>query len=468
MKHSGKLLWLAGFAPERLHVTVLGLMTFWLCSSLPAQARFEGFNTAYAAECLPGFDVRDPSRQSIVEATPMHFASTSFAVDADRVRLSGRAWRIPCVARSTPGVVMQLSYRSEITGKALPLPFIEFFQRGDQIGRVGFERNAAGGGSIIREGIDWAPPFFFSGILMFNGDDTRLLTPRPGRSYDETAALTIQVSANGGQITLQLPAVGAFDVNKPQLPASTPGLWYQPAESGWGIWLDQNPQGVTFATWLTFDAEGRTTWFVMPNGLPVGRNLIEGDVYQPSGPAYSAATFDPQRVRVGAPVGRFRVGAAEDGALMFEARMTGLASDFRKFVVPMSVTDSNGVACDDSSGGWWQPARAGWGFGLQGSAFKRDCGLAFAWATYDEGERPIWFFAGMAPAGPNEMRGMGYQPTGSPYSVPFDPGRFALGSPVAHFAIDNQAARPDDERFRFSYSIGSFGSAIPDVVRFRY
>ena len=73
-------------------------------------------------------------------------------------------------------------------------------------------------------------------------------------------------------------------------------LWWNPAESGWGISITQ--QGNTiFALWFVYGTDSAPTWYVMSNGVG-SHNVFAGDLYKTAGPAFSAAAFDPNKVSV--------------------------------------------------------------------------------------------------------------------------------------------------------------------------
>ncbi len=76
------------------------------------------------------------------------------------------------------------------------------------------------------------------------------------------------------------------------------GAWYVPSESGWGLLLQQygglTPQTVLFATWFTFDQQGRRAWYrLLPSWT--GSNIASGRVERPSGPVW-ATSFNPNQV----------------------------------------------------------------------------------------------------------------------------------------------------------------------------
>ena len=69
-------------------------------------------------------------------------------------------------------------------------------------------------------------------------------------------------------------------------------LWWNPAESGWGINLAQQGD-VIFATLFTYDATGRGVWFVMSAGTRNADGSYSGALYRTTGPAFDAVPFTP-------------------------------------------------------------------------------------------------------------------------------------------------------------------------------
>ena len=62
--------------------------------------------------------------------------------------------------------------------------------------------------------------------------------------------------------------------------------WGGEAESGWGV--NVTHQGdIVFATWFTYDADGRGMWLVMPNGARTGPGAYAGALYRTTGPPFS-------------------------------------------------------------------------------------------------------------------------------------------------------------------------------------
>ena len=73
-------------------------------------------------------------------------------------------------------------------------------------------------------------------------------------------------------------------------------IWWNAAESGWGLTLAQHGNNV-FGVWFTYDANGQPLFVVMPGVTFSGADSFSGPLYTTRGPYYGGA-FDPTRVTV--------------------------------------------------------------------------------------------------------------------------------------------------------------------------
>lgn len=64
-------------------------------------------------------------------------------------------------------------------------------------------------------------------------------------------------------------------------PVDYSDLWWNAAESGWGVTLNQDA-GMIFATWYIYDASGSPVWYVV-SSCPLTGSGCSGEVYQVSG-----------------------------------------------------------------------------------------------------------------------------------------------------------------------------------------
>jgi hypothetical protein len=67
-------------------------------------------------------------------------------------------------------------------------------------------------------------------------------------------------------------------------------LWWNPAESGWGINLTHQDD-ILFATLFTYDSSGQGVWLVMSAGRKQADGSYFGDLFRTSGPAFNTAPF---------------------------------------------------------------------------------------------------------------------------------------------------------------------------------
>ena len=124
--------------------------------------------------------------------------------------------------------------------------------------------------------------------------------------------------AGGGDDNVVVPLNIPADVNYN-------GLWWAaPAgsESGWGVNFTQ--QGATiFATWFTYDVDGSPLW-LSATLTPTAASAFSGTLYRTTGPAFSAAPFDPNRVSLTA-VGTLALTFANGNAATFAYSVNGVS-----------------------------------------------------------------------------------------------------------------------------------------------
>lgn len=85
---------------------------------------------------------------------------------------------------------------------------------------------------------------------------------------------------------------------QPAVPANDyTDLWWNPAESGWGLNLIQHASHVIFGVMYTYDENGKAAWYVIPGGTWSTSTVYAGAIYRVTGPPM-ANTFDSTRVRV--------------------------------------------------------------------------------------------------------------------------------------------------------------------------
>jgi len=73
-------------------------------------------------------------------------------------------------------------------------------------------------------------------------------------------------------------------------------MWWNAAESGWGLNLTHHASGQVFGVWYTYTAPGRPYWLILSGGQWVSGNVFTGKLYTVSGPHYAQPAFDPAKV----------------------------------------------------------------------------------------------------------------------------------------------------------------------------
>jgi hypothetical protein len=167
-------------------------------------------------------------------------------------------------------------------------------------------------------------------------------------------------------------------------------LWWNPAESGWGINL--NHQGnILFATLFTYDASGAPTWLVMSNGARQADGSYQGELLQMRGPAFSAPGWSGASPTA---VGTMKLAfTAKDAAILtYTFNGTPVVKSITRQVFASPVPSCHWSAFDRSfalnfQDLWWNPAEPGWGLNLthQGKT------LFATLFVYGDDGRPQWY-----------------------------------------------------------------------------
>jgi arabinogalactan endo-1,4-beta-galactosidase len=240
----------------------------------------------------------------------------------------------------------------------------------------------------------------------------------------------------GDSTTTGLQYSGLFDSLEQPLPAlkefgAAPaaakyhsGLWWNPAESGWGVNFNQQGE-IVFATLFTYDAQGRPAWFVMSAGRRQSGETFTGDLYRTTGPAFDAQPFMPigpaNVTRVGAMTVSFQGAAA---SLTYSVDGRNVAKQIRPQVFGAASATCVPTTADRSllsnyQDLWWNSAESGWGLNIahQGST------LFATLFTYDATGKPTWFVMSAGARQPDaSYTGDLFQTTGPPFDAsPFTP-----------------------------------------------
>lgn len=176
--------------------------------------------------------------------------------------------------------------------------------------------------------------------------------------------------------------------------ANRTALWWNPAESGWGVNI--NHQGNTlFATLFTYDAAGAPLWLVMSAGnLQADGVTYRGDLYRTTGPAFDAQPFTPitaaNLTRVGAMSVSFA--GASAAALAYSVNGVAVAKSIQQQVYGTQAANCEPTAAANRSALvnyqdlWWNPAESGWGVNV-----THQSNVLFATLfTYEASGKALW------------------------------------------------------------------------------
>jgi hypothetical protein len=185
-----------------------------------------------------------------------------------------------------------------------------------------------------------------------------------------------------GTYTLNLSATAAA-------PPNYTDLWWNAAESGWG--LNLNHQGsVVFGTLFTYDAQGQPMWLVLARGDQQADGSFRGALYRTTGPAFNAVPFT---ATTPVEVGTMRVAFTNLGAgtLTYSVDGVNVTKSITRqvFSTPpvCTFTSASRNSATNYQDLWWNPAEPGWGINVthQGN-------VIFATLfTYDATGKAIWY-----------------------------------------------------------------------------
>lgn len=215
-------------------------------------------------------------------------------------------------------------------------------------------------------------------------------------------------------------------------PPNYEGLWWNaPAgsESGWGINFAH--QGDTiFATWFTYDLNGKGLWLVMTASL-TATGVYTGTLFQTTGPPFNSVPFNPAQV-IGITVGTGTLTFTDLNTGTFAYTVNGVTQtkSITRQIFDQLPTCTFGILSDltlayNYQDLWWAaPAgsESGWGVNLthQGNT------IFATWFTYDLDQTPLWLFVTALKTDQGVYSGTLYRTTGPPFnSVPFDPAKVA-------------------------------------------
>lgn len=209
----------------------------------------------------------------------------------------------------------------------------------------------------------------------------------------------------------------------PLLPGILSGLWWNPAESGWGIHLTQR-RNTIFAAWFTYDPIGVPRWYVASNcaispplTCPecIEKAFCSGSLFEVNGPRFFRDPFDTRMVQT-TNVGVLQLEFSDRS----NAKMSYvLGNQTRTLAIQRQVFASPVPLAVDYTDLWWNPSESGWGLGV-----TQQAGIMFlTWFVYEDTGRPIWYVASNC-----AVKGGGNGCAGRLYRVSGPPGPITTGT----------------------------------------
>ena len=201
--------------------------------------------------------------------------------------------------------------------------------------------------------------------------------------------------------------------------ANRTGLWWNAAESGWGVNVQHQGETI-FATWFTYDLDGRGMWLVMSNGARTGTNEYQGELFRTRGtPLHQingAPAIDLPLEQVGSA--RFTFTGTHSATFSYTVNgVSGSKSIQRQVFSPQqptcefSMNDRSGA--DNFQDLYWNAAENGWGINI---THQGDTVFA-TWFTYDADRSGMWLVMSNGERiAPRTYRGALFRTTGRPFS----------------------------------------------------
>ncbi len=218
---------------------------------------------------------------------------------------------------------------------------------------------------------------------------------------------------------LAIPAHGAFN---------TQGLWWNAAESGWGLNIDQQGE-ILFMTWFTYDDDGGPLWLVMPNTRSFAADCYQGPILRTEGPAFNAAPFLPSQVTE-ATLGYATICFSSPTSAQFDVYFYATGTSRSRSIQPQQWAQVRPECVVGGTQGpvqyyqdiWWNGAgESGWGVNIahQRNAAPGDETLFVTWFTYGPARRGVWYVgSAVTKTADRTYSGALYRTTGPSHNLP--------------------------------------------------
>ena len=238
--------------------------------------------------------------------------------------------------------------------------------------------------------------------ILNNANPTNLLGAQFCVGYGTSAA---EMIASGRMLPVADIPGAAATTNGSCNVAANPykGLWYNPAESGWGMSITQH-DNINFVAMYTYDQSAQPVWYVMSNCPIVTAGSCTGDIYKVTGGSVPTSTWAPSLAVATAGTGTLTF--SDTNNAQFNFTLNGAAGS--KTIERQLFSSGTAAQAVDYTDLWWNANESGWGVAL-----TQDVGMIFAaWYTYDAAGQPIWYVASSCPLSGSGCTGDVYKVTG--------------------------------------------------------
>lgn len=112
-------------------------------------------------------------------------------------------------------------------------------------------------------------------------------SPEPSGTPLETLAFTVRTR----------PEIAVFPP-PPRPITDYSGMWWNAAESGWGLSLHQSPTDAMFGALFVYGSGGEAEWFTLQGGRWESSTRWSATLYRTTGPFFAGPVFDPRLVLI--------------------------------------------------------------------------------------------------------------------------------------------------------------------------
>ncbi len=262
-------------------------------------------------------------------------------------------------------------------------------------------QNATGGGWVQSSAFD---------LTAYRGQTIRLV-------FTSTTDPSLITNFRIDDVVLAADTAGGSSANHT-------ALWYNAAESGWGI--NFNHQGdIVFGTLFTYDSSGQPMWLVLPAGNRTSGETFSGTLYRTTGPVFYANPFTPITAANLTVVGTMTVTFSGSNATLsygvngVTVNKSVTKQQFGTRVATCTTTTSDRSSATNYQDLWWDPDESGWGVNIT----HQDNTLFATLFTYAPSGQGIWYVMSNGVRQSNgSYLGTLYQTTGPAFNAnPFTP-----------------------------------------------